>query len=161
MCQNYSVMISYYSEETPFVLKHKRLVSKWLKGMATINNHSVGTLNYIFCSDRYLLDINRKFLGHDYLTDIITFDNASDYTGIYPEGTLSGDIYISIDTVRYNADAYGEGFERELHRVIAHGLLHLIGFDDTSKELQKEMRAQEDKALNLWFEILANSIDKK
>ena len=143
-------MISYFSEDTSFVLKQKRLVSKWLKELANLNGKQAGALNYIFCSDSYLLEINKKFLGHDYLTDIITFDNAPDYAGIYPDGTLSGDIYISIDTVRYNADAYGEVFERELHRVIAHGLLHLIGFDDTSAKLRKEMRNQENLALDLW-----------
>ena len=147
-------MISYFSEETPFVLKQKRLVSKWLKKVAARSGKRIGALNYIFCSDPYLLEINKQFLGHDYLTDIITFDSAPDYAGIYPADALSGDIYISIDTVRYNAEAYGEGFERELHRVIAHGLLHLIGFDDTSARLQKKMRAQENLALELWKEIL-------
>lgn len=147
-------MISYFSEETPFVLKQKRLVSKWLKEVAARSGKRIGALNYIFCSDPYLLEINKQFLGHDYLTDIITFDSAPDYAGIYPADALSGDIYISIDTVRYNAEAYGEGFERELHRVIAHGLLHLIGFDDTSARLQKEMRDQENLALELWKEIL-------
>ena len=146
-------MISYFSEDTAFVLNNKRLVSKWLKEVAARNGHTIGAINYIFCSDPYLLEINRNFLGHDYLTDIITFDNASDYAGVYPPEALSGDIYISIDTVRYNAEAYKEGFERELHRVIAHGLLHLIGFDDTTAKLRKEMRAQENKALDLWFEL--------
>ena len=150
-------MISYYAEETHFSLKKKRLVSRWLKEIALRNGHRIGALNYVFCSDPYLLEINKKFLGHDYLTDIITFDSAPDYAGIYPVNALSGDIYISIDTVRYNADAYGEGLERELHRVIAHGLLHLIGFDDTSSRLQKEMRAQENLALDLWQEILAQA----
>ena len=143
-------MISYFSEDTKFVLAQKRLVSKWLKDIAARNGRQIGALNYIFCSDPYLLEINKQFLGHDYLTDIITFDNASDYAGIYPAGALSGDIYISIDTVRYNAEAYSEGLDRELHRVIAHGLLHLIGFDDTTPALQKEMRAQENKVLDLW-----------
>ena len=148
-------MIAFFSEDTHFTLKQKRLVSKWLKEIAAQNGRRIGALNYIFCSDPYLLDINKQFLGHDYLTDIITFDNAPDYAGIYPANSLSGDIYISIDTIRYNAQEYGEGFERELHRVIAHGLLHLIGFDDTSARLQKEMRAQENKALELWNSLLA------
>lgn len=143
-------MVSYFSEDTKFVLSLKRLVSKWLKEIAAKSGRKIGALNYIFCSDPYLLEINKQFLGHDYLTDIITFDSSEDYAGQYPEGTLSGDIYISIDTVRYNGDAYGEGFESELHRVIAHGLLHLIGFDDTTPALQKEMRAQEEAALVLW-----------
>ena len=148
-------MISYFSEDTKFVLKQKRLVSKWLKEIANSNGKTAGALNYIFCSDPYLLEINKMYLGHDYLTDIITFDSAPDYAGIYPANALSGDIYISIDTVRYNAEAYGEGFERELHRVIAHGLLHLIGFDDTSAKLQKEMRTQENAALERWTKLSA------
>ena len=146
-------MISYFSEDTKFVLAQKRLVSKWLKDIAARNGHQIGALNYIFCSDPYLLEINKQFLGHDYLTDIITFDNASDYAGIYPAGALSGDIYISIDTVRYNAEAYGEGLDRELHRVIAHGLLHLVGFDDHTRKQQKEMREAEDSALKIWDTI--------
>ena len=154
-------MISYYTEDTNFVLKQKRLVSKWLKEVANRNGHRTGALNYIFCSDPYLLEINKKYLGHDYLTDIITFDSTPDYAGIYSKNALSGDIYISIDTVRYNADAYGEGLDRELHRVIVHGLLHLIGFDDTTARLQKEMRAQENFALDLWNEMLACSVEKR
>ena len=147
-------MISYFSEDIKFVLSQKRLVSKWLKELARQSQRSVGSLNYIFCSDPYLLEINKQYLRHDYLTDIITFDNSQDYMGQYPEGALSGDIYISVDTVRYNGEAYGEGFDRELHRVIAHGLLHLIGFDDTTEALQTEMRRQENLALQLWNQML-------
>ena len=153
-------MISYYAEDTNFCLKQKRLVSKWLKEFAIRNGRRTGALNYIFCSDPYLLEINKKYLGHDYLTDIITFDSTPDYAGIYPKNALSGDIYISIDTVRYNAEAYGEGLDRELHRVIAHGLLHLIGFDDTSARLQKEMRAQENQALDLWQKLQTETAKK-
>lgn len=146
-------MITYFSEDTKFLLPAKRLVSKWLKEIAIRNGRTVGALNYIFCSDPYLLEINRQFLGHDYLTDIITFDNSEDYVGQYPDGALSGDIYISIDTVRFNGQEYGEGFDRELHRVIAHGLLHLIGYDDITPALQKEMRAQENAALDLLTQL--------
>lgn len=146
-------MITYFSEDTKFSLPAKRLVSKWLKEIATRNGRTVGALNYIFCSDPYLLEINRQFLGHDYLTDIITFDNSEDYVGQYPDGALSGDIYISIDTVRFNGQKYGEGFDRELHRVIAHGLLHLIGYDDTTPAQQKKMRAQENAALDLLTQL--------
>ena len=154
-------MISYYSEDTHFVLKQKRLVSKWLKEVANRNGHRIGALNYIFCSDAYLLEINKKYLGHDYLTDIITFDSTPDFAVIYPKNALSGDIYISIDTVCYNAEAYGEGLDSELHRVIAHGLLHLIGFDDTTDCLQREMRFQENLALDLWREMLVCSVEKR
>lgn len=147
-------MIAYYSEDTAFVLKDKRKITNWLKEIARQNGRRVGALNYIFCSDPYLLDINQRFLGHDYLTDIITFDHSEDYAISYPSGTLSGDIYISIDTVRYNGDAYGEGFSRELHRVMAHGLLHLIGYDDTDDLLRAEMTRKENEALLLWDELV-------
>ena len=94
-------------------------------------------MNIIFCSDNYILDINQKYLQHDYFTDIITFD--------YCEGkTLSGDLFISVDTVRENAIFYGTEFDDELNRVIVHGLLHLIGYDDHSEEDQKTMRSKEN-----------------
>jgi len=129
------------------------LISKWLKEVAAGSSAQIGDLNYIFCSDDYLLDINKQFLGHDYYTDIITFDNSDDYALEKGREAVSGDIYISIDTVRHNGAEYGEGFDREIHRVIAHGLLHLIGFDDTSDELQAEMTEQENKALSLLAEM--------
>ncbi|MBQ2109677.1 MAG: rRNA maturation RNase YbeY [Bacteroidales bacterium] len=125
------------------------MVSKWLKAIAARDSKRTGELNYIFCSDTYLLTINKQYLGHDYFTDIITFDYSEDYQEIGKGGKIYGDIYISIDTVRHNAEQYGEGFDRELHRVIAHGLLHLIGYDDVTPELQKEMTAQENASLDL------------
>jgi metalloprotein, YbeY/UPF0054 family len=146
-------MIRFYSENISFELKNKRLISKWLKEVAAGSSAQIGDLNYIFCSDDYLLDINKQFLGHDYYTDIITFDNSDDYALEKGREAVSGDIYISIDTVRHNGAEYGEGFDREIHRVIAHGLLHLIGFDDTSDELQAEMTEQENKALSLLAEM--------
>ena len=148
-------MTRFYTEDIKFDLKGKRLVSSWLKEIAAANGRKIGALNYIFCSDPYLLDINKQFLGHDYYTDIITFDSSEDYMGIYPQGTICGDIYISIDTIRANAQEYGEGFDRELHRVIAHGLLHLVGFDDITDELQKEMTLQENISLELLFSLRA------
>lgn len=146
-------MIHYFSEETEFVLKNKRLVSKWLTSIAASNGRKIGNLNYIFCSDPYLLDINKRYLGHDYYTDIITFDNSTGFEGEAAGEKIEGDIYISVDTVKANGVEYGEGFDREIHRVIAHGLLHLIGFDDTCEKLQKEMRRQENLALNLYQEM--------
>ncbi len=144
-------MINYYSENITFSLKERRKVTAWLRQIAAANNYKIGELNYIFCNDQYLLQINRQYLGHDYLTDIITFDSTDDYEGIYPKGTLCGDIYISIDTIEYNGKEYGEGFDRELHRVIAHGLLHIIGYDDTDDDKQKEMTRQENIALELYY----------
>ena len=142
-------MIRYESEDIRFSLSDRRLVSRWLNNVAGNASRKIGELNYIFCSDPYLFKINKQYLGHDYFTDIITFDYSEDYQEIGKGGKIYGDIYISIDTVRHNAEQYGEGFDRELHRVIAHGLLHLIGYDDVTPELQKEMTAQENASLDL------------
>ncbi len=142
-------MITYNSEEISFNLSQKRLISKWLKIIATNSSKIVGDLNYIFCSDSFLLEINKQFLGHNYYTDIITFDYSEDYKAIGSKDKIYGDVYISIDTISHNAEEYGEGFDRELHRVIVHGLLHLIGFDDVTPELEKEMHHQENIALDI------------
>ena len=150
-------MIRYFKEDTTFTLKGKRLVSKWLAAVAGGRGYSVGDLNYIFCSDGYLLEINRQFLGHDYYTDIITFDNSEDYLLEHGHKGVSADIYISVDTVRANGAVYGEGFRREMLRVIVHGLLHLIGDDDRSPWHQKRMRAAENRALELYDRMLAES----
>ncbi len=143
-------MIRYFTEDTTFLLKKKRLTSKWLQQVAAQRGFRIGELNYIFCSDPYLLAINRQFLDHDYETDIITFDNSEDYLLETGHKGVSADIYISVDTVRVNAEAYGEGFDRELHRVIVHGLLHLIGYDDVTQWKQRRMRAAENRALKIW-----------
>lgn len=142
-------MIRYFTEDTTFTLKGKRLISKWLKQVAQENGHVLGELNYIFCSDPYLLAINQQFLDHDYFTDIITFDNSDDFFQETGRKGVSADIYISVDTVKANGATYGEGFERELHRVIVHGLLHLVGYDDVSEWKQRRMRAAENRALKL------------
>lgn len=142
-------MIRYFTEDTTFTLKGKRLISKWLKQVAQENGHVLGELNYIFCSDPYLLAINQQFLDHDYFTDIITFDNSDDFFLETGRKGVSADIYISVDTVKANGAAYGEGFERELHRVIVHGLLHLVGYDDVTEWKQRRMRAAENRALKL------------
>ena len=142
-------MIRYFTEDTTFTLKGKRLISKWLKQVAQENGHVLGELNYIFYSDPYLLAINQQFLDHDYFTDIITFDNSDDFFQETGRKGVSADIYISVDTVKANGAAYGEGFERELHRVIVHGLLHLVGYDDVSEWKQRRMRAAENRALKL------------
>ena len=102
----------------------------------------IGDVNIIFCSDNYILDINIRYLQHDYFTDIITFDYCEDKI-------LSGDLFISIDSVQENAKEYGSDFEEELHRVIVHGILHLIGYDDHTPEDQKIMRSKEDYYLGI------------
>ena len=148
-------MILYFSEDTSFTPKGKRLISKWLREVAAGRGYEMGELNYIFCSDPYLLEINRQFLGHDYYTDIITFDNGEDYLLENGRRGVSADVYISIDTVKANGATYGEGFERELLRVIVHGLLHLIGYDDGDAWHQQRMRAAENRALALYDKMRA------
>lgn len=143
-------MIKFFSEDIRFDLKNKRKISAWLKAVAAENAYVIGDMNYIFCSDDYLLDINKQFLGHDYYTDIITFDNSDDYLLEKGRPGVSADIYISLDTVKANGQEYGDGFERELKRVIVHGLLHLIGYDDVTPAKQKKMRAAENRALDLF-----------
>ena len=135
-------MISYYFEDTDFVFKGKTLNNRWLKLVAESEIRRIGQISIIFCSDNYILDVNQKYLQHDYFTDIITFD--------YCEGDkISGDLFISVDTVRDNAVEYGTEFADELNRVIVHGVLHLIGYDDHEVEDIKEMRAKENYYLSL------------
>lgn len=135
-------MVSYFLQDIDFVFKHKRLNNSWLKLVAESEITKLGNINIIFCSDNYILDVNVKYLGHDYFTDIITFDYCE-------KNILSGDLFISIDTVRDNADFYKTEFKDELNRVIVHGLLHLIGYDDHTPEEQKIMREKENYYLEL------------
>lgn len=135
-------MVSYFFEETDFLFKGKVKNNRWLKLVAESEIRTLGDINIIFCSDNYILDINQRFLGHDYFTDIITFD--------YCEGEkLSGDLFISIDSVRENSVQYRTEFNDELGRVMVHGILHLIGYDDHTAAQQKQMRAKEDYYLSL------------
>ena len=134
-------MVSYYTEDIQFSFKEKRLTSRWLKFVAESEAKRLGDIAVIFCSDNYILDVNIKYLQHDYYTDIITFD--------YCEGNrLSGDLFISIDSVRENAAFYGTEFADELNRVIVHGVLHLIGYDDHAEEDIAVMRAKENYYLS-------------
>jgi len=145
-------MISFFKENTAFEIKGKNKVKSWLRNVAGGYGYTIGDLNYIFCDDEYLLDINKQYLGHDYYTDIITFDSRET-----PDSKkIDGDIFISVDTVRANGEEYGEGFDREIMRVVSHGLLHLVGFDDHTKAEQKEMRAAENRALDLWATIMTS-----
>lgn len=116
-------------------------VSAWVKSTAATYNKVVGDINYIFVDDETMLDINRRFIGHDYYTDHIGFDYSED-------DALSGDIYISLDTVKTNAEKFGATFDEELRRVIIHGLLHLCGLRDKTDEERQLMQQAEDKALN-------------
>ncbi|PID94663.1 MAG: rRNA maturation RNase YbeY [Bacteroidales bacterium] len=135
-------MINYLCDGTQMPKILKRKISKWIKSVALEYGKRVGDIGYLFCNDKKIIEINRQYLDHDYFTDIITFD----YT---EENIISGDIFISIDTVSSNAKAYGVSFDQELKRVIIHGILHLCGQNDHSEEEQKEMRLKEDKALEM------------
>ena len=135
-------MIRYYYEDIKFEFKHKLLNNKWLRFVAQSEVCRLGDIGIIFCSDNYILDVNMKYLQHDYFTDIITFDYCE-------EDVLSGDLFISIDSVRDKASYYGTEFEDELNRVIVHGILHLVGYDDHTEEDQQQMRAKEDYYLSL------------
>ena len=130
-------MISYFFEDTDFLFKGKTRNNKWLRLVAESEVRRLGDISIILCSDNYILDVNQQYLQHDYFTDIITFD--------YCEGDrLSGDLFISVDTVRENALEYGTEFYDELNRVIVHGILHLIGYDDHSDEDIAVMRKKEN-----------------
>lgn len=136
-------MVRYFFEDTSFVFKGRKLNNLWLKTVAESEIRRLGDLNIIFCSDNYILDVNQKYLQHDYFTDVITFDYCQD-------NILSGDIFVSVDTVRENALTYGaDSFEEELCRVMVHGLLHLIGYDDQTPEQQKVMRSKENYYLDI------------
>ena len=136
-------MVNYYFEDTAFKLKAKTKIKNWLKLVAESEVYTLGNVSVIFCSDNYILDINQRFLQHDYFTDIITFD--------YSEGSkISGDLFISVDSVKENSIEYGTDFEDELHRVIVHGILHLIGYDDHTDEEIKIMRSKENYYLSLY-----------
>jgi rRNA maturation RNase YbeY len=120
----------------------KRETANWIKTVAKNYNRKVGEIAYLFCDDEIILEINRTYLQHDFYTDIITFDYSE-------EDTISGDIFISIDTVRSNSQKYQTEFMEELHRVIIHGILHLCGVNDKSEEEETEMREAENSALTL------------
>ena len=135
-------MVHFTSQDIEMPALDERRITRWLKALAAHYGYSVGHLNYIFCSDERELEVNRQFLGHDYYTDVITFDYAT-------ASTLNGDIFISLDTVRSNAEMVGTSFEHELHRILAHGLLHLTGQGDKTPESKIVMTQKEEHALAL------------
>ncbi len=139
-------MIQFHTENITFPAIDQAKLSRWIKLVATSYGKKVGNLNYIFCNDERILEVNNEFLQHDYYTDIITFDYSSGKI-------ISGDIFIGIDTVRSNADEFDVSFDEELHRVIIHGVLHLCGQDDTTDESQAEMTRKENKALKILAEM--------
>ena len=136
-------MISYQSENIKMPALPRRLVTAWLKKLAESYGNQVGEIAYIFCDDEKILEVNRQFLQHDYYTDIITFD--------YDEGdVISGDIFISLDTVRSNSEQFHTDYEQEFYRVMAHGVLHLCGINDKGPGERAIMEEAENNALALW-----------
>jgi len=136
-------MIHYANDDIAMPALDERKVNRWIKSVAADYGFAVGQIHYIFCSDERELAVNREFLGHDYYTDVITFDYST-------PSTLNGDIFISLDTVRSNAEAVGVSFEDELMRILIHGVLHLTGQGDKTPETKAEMTAKEEKALAKW-----------
>ena len=136
--------IHFFTEETPFQLKQKLNRKKWLKEIAEDENYSINELNYIFCTDEYLYEINVEYLNHDTYTDIITFDNSE------IENEIEADIFISVDRVKENASKLNIPVEDELSRVISHGLFHLMGYKDKKKAEAELMRSKEEFAINLY-----------
>ena len=136
-------MITYSNENIPFPKILRRETTAWIRQVAQLHGYKVGDVGYLFCNDEKILEVNNEFLGHDYYTDIITFD--------YDEGkTINGDIVISLDTVRSNAEKYKKDYDEELHRVIIHGILHLCGINDKGPGEREIMEKEENKALKLW-----------
>jgi len=136
-------MINFFNEDIDFAVSNPQLISEWVSSIISSHHHRLEEINYIFCSDEYLLRINRHHLNHDYYTDIITFDNSED------DQTIESDIFISIDRVKENAEKQRTSFEEELNRVMVHGVLHLLGFEDKTAEEKKMMREKEDACLSL------------
>lgn len=133
-------MISYFTENCGKPAICTKRCSAWIKDIASKHGKTIGEIAYVFCDDAKILEVNRQYLGHDYYTDIITFDYCDD-------DKLSGDIFISLDTVKSNSVTYGTDYYDELTRVIIHGILHLCGYKDKSDDESKAMRALEDAAI--------------
>ena len=135
-------MITYNSENVKMPAIRRRETSAWIRSVAKSYGKRVGEVGYLFCDDERILEVNREYLKHDYYTDIITFDYCED-------DILNGDIVISIDTVRSNAQQLGKDYDEELHRVIIHGILHLCGLHDKAPGEREQMEEAENRALAL------------
>ena len=135
--------VTFHKEEVEFELPKENKLSSWLVDIAASKNKKISQIAYIFCDDEYLLNINKEYLGHDYYTDIITFP--------YKQGIeIESDVFISIERIRENAITFESSFEIELLRVMAHGLLHLLGYKDKTEEEKIEMTAKENWAIELF-----------
>ncbi len=137
--------INFFAEDIEFNLRQKSKIRSWLKSILRQNNRTISSINYIFTSDKYLLQVNKEYLNHSTLTDIITFDQSLN------AGRIESDIYISIDRVKENSINLQISFEDELHRVMVHGILHLLGYTDKNDVEKEEMREKENHYLTLRF----------
>jgi len=138
-------MISFINENIKMPKLDRKALRTWITAVAaTYQGRKAGNLNYIFCNDERILEVNKEFLGHDYYTDIITFDYSE-------PGVVSGDMYISLDTVLTNSDKFHTSYEKELLRVIIHGVLHLCGINDKGRGERAIMEAAENRALDMWY----------
>ena len=146
-------MISYQTDGVKMPNIRRRDTSAWIKAVAATYGKRVGDIGYIFCNDEKILEVNRQYLQHDYYTDIITFDYSDDALLTGRKDTISGDLFISLDTVRTNAEQQSTTYEEELHRVIIHGILHLCGINDKGPGEREIMEAAENKALELKFRV--------
>ena len=135
-------MITYSCENVKMPAIKRRETTAWIRRVAATYGRKVGEVGYLFCDDEHILQVNREYLGHDYYTDIITFDYCED-------NTINGDLVISLDTVRTNAEKFHKPYGEELHRVIIHGILHLCGLNDKGPGERELMEAAEDRALVL------------
>ena len=140
-------MISYNTDGVKMPAIRRRDTSAWIKQVAASYGKKVGSIAYIFCNDEKILEVNRQYLQHDYYTDIITFDYCEDEEVMGHKNTISGDLFISLDTVRTNAEQQATTYEEELHRVIIHGILHLVGINDKGPGEREIMEAAENNAL--------------
>jgi probable rRNA maturation factor len=136
--------IRFFSESIVFNIKHPRKTFSWIKLVVKKEKHAIKEINYIFCSDKYLLQLNQRFLNHKTLTDIITFNNSESKI------VLEGEIYISVERVKENALKFQTNLEDELRRVMIHGILHLMGYKDKSPSQKSLMRKKEEACLSLW-----------
>ncbi len=136
--------IHYHHDDTNYRFSDRRRINRWLREVAESEGYNLIDLGVIFCSAERLLAMNREFLGHDYFTDIITFDDSA-----LDEGVVAGELYIDVDTVADNARLYDTTPLREMHRILAHGVLHLCGQGDKNPEDSATMRSKEDRYLSL------------
>lgn len=135
--------VLFFSVKTQFKLKNKKRIIRWLYNICAVEKRELESLTYVFCSDAYLVEFNKKYLKHNTLTDILTFDYSN-------SKFINGEIYISIPRIKENARIFEQSFDSELRRVISHGLLHLIGYNDKTPAQKAEMQLKEEACLSLW-----------